>query len=252
MSAKYLLLGLLALLLINSCSSRKPVVDPQLILQNGTTFWNYKLQYVRLYEDYNAIDEKAKSVTRETFLRQLLTGRYLPLRLQSADSTAVYQLYPLPEKVDPNLKALLQQWAGDEYQYYRAEGKPLPNYHFVDMKGKVYSPQTMVGKIVVLKCWFVHCVACVAEMPALNALKQRYQNRSDIEFVSLCLDPRDKVATFLGKTKFDYATVANQTKYLENQLKIGSYPMHFVVNKQGLVVKQVDRYQGVVYTLNKM
>lgn len=239
-------------LLIGSCSRRKPVVNPQQILKNGVTFWNYKMQYVPLYEDYNAIDNQGKQLTKETFLRQLLTGHYLPLRLESADSTALYQLYPLPAQVDPELKVLLQQWAGDEYQYYRAEGKPLPQYQFVDLTGKAYSPQKMAGKIVVLKCWFVHCVACVAEMPALNALRQRYKNRPDIEFVSLCLDSTANVAAFLKKTKFDYATVANQTTYLEDQLKIGSYPMHFVVNRQGLVVKQTDRYQGVEYTLNKV
>lgn len=239
-------------LLISGCSGKKPVVRPQQILKSSTAFWNYTLQYVRLYEEYNAVDNQSKSLTKEAFLRQLLTGRYLPLRLASTDSAALYQLYPLPANVDQNLKALLQQWAGNEYHYYRAEGKPLPPYRFVDMNGKVYSPETMAGKILVVKCWFVHCVACVAEMPALNTLRQQYRNRSDIEFVSLCLDSRDKVAAFLEKTKFDYATVPNQTTYLEDQLKISSYPMHFVINKQGLVVKQVDRYQGVVYTLNKM
>jgi len=252
MNTKAILYCVMLALLINSCTSKKPIVNPQQILQSSTVFWHYKLKYVRLYEDYDAIDNQAKQLTKETFLRQLLTGHYLPLRLESADSTALYQLYPLPAKVDPSLKALLQQWAGDEYHYYQAEGKPLPDYQFVDMNGNVYSPKTMAGKTLVLKCWFVHCVACIAEMPALNALKQRYKNRSDIEFVSLCLDSKDKVAAFLKKTKFDYATVANQTTYLEGRLKIGSYPMHFVVNKQGLVVKQVDRYQGVVYTLNKM
>ena len=119
------------------------------------------------------------------------------------------------------------------------------------MNGKVYLPQTMAGKTLVLKCWFVHCVACVAEMPALNALKQRYKGRSDIEFVSLCLDSRDKVSAFLKKKKFDYATVPDQATYLEENLKIGSYPMHFVVNKKGVVIIKVDNYHGVVYALNK-
>jgi hypothetical protein len=88
-------------------------------------------------------------------------------------------------------------------------------------------------------------------MPALNELKQRYKNRDDVVFVSLCLDSADKVASFLKKTQFDYATVADQTAYMEEQLKISSYPMHLVVNKEGLVIKQVNNYHGVVYALNK-
>ena len=251
MTAKYPLVCFVLLIMISACMAKKPVADPKLILKDFASFWAYKHQYVRLYEDYKAVDNQSKSITKENFLRALSTGRYLPLRLQSADTTAVYQLYPLPTEVDKGIKVVLQQWAQNEYEYYQAEGKPLPNYHFVDMNGKVYSPQTMAGKTLVLKCWFVHCVACVAEMPALNALKQRYKSRSDIEFVSLCLDSPDKVAAFLKKKRFDYATVPDQATYLEERLKIGSYPMHFVVNKKGVVSKKVDNYHGVVYALNK-
>lgn len=250
MTAKYPFF-LALVMLMSGCSSKKPVADPNLILKDAASFWAYKQEYIRLYEDFKALDIQLKTITKGAFLRTLSTGRYLPLRLQTQDTTALYQLYPLPDKVDKNLKALLHQWAHNEYAYYQAEGKPLPDYHFVDMDGKIYSKQTMQGKVLVLKCWFVHCVACVAEMPALNALKQRYRNRDDVVFVSLCLDSADEVATFLKKTKFDYATVADQTAYLEEQLKIGSYPMHLVVNKQGLVIKKVNNYQGVVYALNK-
>jgi len=237
--------------MISACTSKKPVADPKLILKDAASFWAYKQQYVRLYEDYKAFDTQLKPISKLAFLQTLSTGRYLPLRLQSPDTTTLYQLYPVPAGVDKDLKAILHQWVRNEYEYYQAEGKPLPDYHFVDMDGKIYSKQTTQGKILVLKCWFVHCVACVAEMPALNALKQRYQNRDDVVFVSLCLDPADKVAAFLKKSKFDYATVPSQTAYLEEQLKIGSYPMHLVVNKQGLVIKKVNNYHGVVYALTK-
>ncbi|GAB3716930.1 hypothetical protein GCM10027592_58670 [Spirosoma flavus] len=238
-------------LFIGACTSKKPVADPSQILKNANSFWSYKQKYIRLYEDYQALDNHLKPITREAFLRALSTGRYLPLRLEAQDTTTLYQLYPLPGRVDKELKNLLHQWAHNEYEYYQAEGKLLPDYHFVDMEGNVYSNQTTRGKTLVVKCWFVHCVACVAEMPALNQLKQRYKNRDDVVFVSLCLDSADKVAAFLKKTKFDYATVADQTAYLEEQLKIGSYPMHLLVNKEGLVIKQVDNYHGVVYTLTK-
>jgi thiol-disulfide isomerase/thioredoxin len=239
-------------LLMGACTARKPVDDPSQILKDANSFWAYKQKYIRLYENFQAVDNQLNPITRETFLRVLATGRYLPLRLQTQDTTTLYQLYPIPERVDKNLQALLRQWAYTEYDNYLAEGKSLPDYHFVDLEGKVYSKQTTKGKVLVLKCWFVHCVACVAEMPALNELKKRYRHRNDILFVSLCLDSADKVAAFLRKTKFDYATVADQTDYLEEQLKIGSYPMHLVINKEGLVIKKVNNYHGVVYTLQKI
>ncbi len=245
---------LLVMLLIQACTTtdKQPVVEPDRILKDAASFWAYKQTYVLLYEDFQAFDNQLKPITRDAFLQTLSTGRYLPLRVRSADKITRYQLYPLPDRVDKTLKALLRQWATSEYAYYLVEGKPLPDYHFVDMDGKVYTRQSTKGKILVLKCWFVHCVACIAEMPALNELKQQYKHRDDVLFVSLCLDSADKVAAFLKKTRFDYATVPAQTDYLEEKLKIGSYPMHLVINKEGLISKQVDNYQGVAYILDKM
>lgn len=245
---------LIIILFINACTNtdKQPVVEPNQILKNAISFWTYKQKYLQLYEDYQAFDKQQKPIPKEAFLRALATGSYLPLRLKSADTTTVYQLYPLPEKVDKDLKAVLRQWAHSEYAYYLVEGKPLPDYHFVDMHGNVYTKQSTKGKILVLKCWFVHCMACVAEMPALNELKQRYKHRDDVLFVSLCLDPSDKVAAFLKKTRFDYATVPAQTDYLEDTLKINAYPMHLVINKEGLIIKQVDNYQGLAYTLDQV
>ncbi|MCC5612716.1 TlpA family protein disulfide reductase [Nostoc sp. CHAB 5834] len=238
---------------LGSCAPKngEPIVEPKAILKDLTSFLDYRQKYVRLYEDYKAFNETSKPITRAHFLQQIATGQYLPIRLKAEETTRVYQLYKIAQGGDKDIKTTLQYWGADEYDHFQAEGKPLPDYQFVDMDGKRYSKQTMKGKILVLKCWFVHCVACVREMPALNELKEQYKNRNDIVFVSLCLDSPEKVAAFLKKQKFDYATVPGQTSYLEKSLKLTSFPTHFVVNKQGLVIKKASEYQGVVYALKK-
>ncbi|GAB3973041.1 hypothetical protein GCM10028806_26190 [Spirosoma terrae] len=97
-------------LLMEACTARKPVAEPSQILKDANSFWDYKQNYIRLYEDFQAVDNQLNPITRKTFLRTLATGRYLPLRQQTQNSTALYQLYPLPERVDKNLQALLHQW----------------------------------------------------------------------------------------------------------------------------------------------
>lgn len=84
----------------------------------------------------------------------------------------------------------LKYKAEREYKNYQMEGKELPDFNFTDLDGTVYDKETTAGKIVVLKCWFIGCVPCVEEMPALNKLVNQYRNQKDIVFVSLAFDKK--------------------------------------------------------------
>jgi thiol-disulfide isomerase/thioredoxin len=119
------------------------------------------------------------------------------------------------------------------------------------MEGKTYNKQTTKGKILVLKCWFIDCRPCIAEMPALNELKQQYKNRNDILFVSICWDSKKDVEAFLKKPTFNYAVVPDQYKFLTEGLQLNGYPTHFVINKQGFITKKVNDYRGMAYALKK-
>jgi thiol-disulfide isomerase/thioredoxin len=46
----------------------------------------------------------------------------------------------------------------------------------------------MKGKIVVIKCWYIHCAACIKEFPEVNNLVRKYKDRKDIIFISLAED----------------------------------------------------------------
>src|SRR5687768_12444266 len=106
-------------------------------------------------------------------------------------------------------------------------------------------------RFLILKCWFLDCLPCIKEIPALNELKQRYKNRNDILFVSICWDQKKDVEEFLKKTTFNYAVVPNQYKFLTERLQLNAYPTHFVINKQGLITKKLNDYTGITYALKK-
>ncbi|WP_191908897.1 TlpA family protein disulfide reductase [Larkinella humicola] len=228
-----------------------PVTAPDSLLKNITSFLAYREKNVRLSEDYQALDTVSNPMTQESFLKTVATGRYFPLRLKSDDSVAVYQLAKVDDAASQDIKTTVKYWGLEELEHFQREGTALPAYRFTDMEGNTYTNETTKGKIVVLKCWFIACLPCVQEMPALNQLKKHYENRSDVLFLSLCLDPRQKVAAFLKKKQFDYAVIPDQESYLTDQLQINAYPTHFVINKQGLITKKVTDYQALVYALTK-
>lgn len=249
------ILGLFFALTFLACSQQKPygdpVVHPAAAVRDMDSFLRYRQKHVHLYEDFNALDAASTAISKEDFLRQISTGNYFPVRLQSTDSSAYYRLATLGKSVNQDIKIVSKYWGLEEYEHFRLEGKPLPAYDLVDLDGKRYTNESTKGKIMVIKCWFINCLPCIQEMPALNEIKRKYEGQNDVLFVSLCLDSRDNVKAFLAKKKFDYPVVPDQNNFLTDTLQINSYPTHFVIGKDGLIAKKVGDYHGMVYALEK-
>lgn len=226
------------------------IEDPNMILKDQSAFLNYYNTYIKLSENFIAYDIQENLITRETFLLKVSSGEYLPLRLNSKD-TVKYKLYKLNLPADNYVPTILRAAGAIEYKHYQMEGKPIPKFDFVDIKGNHYTPETTVGKIVVLKFWFIHCTQCVAEMPSLNKLVNSYRDRKDILFVSLALDQKNDLLEFVKKRKFNYIIIPNQKEYLLNDLGITYFPTHVIIDKKGLVVKAITSYEEMEPILKK-
>jgi len=245
---------LLATTMLTSCSSqeeRKPLVEPESILKSLVNFLVYRENFVRLSEDFTPIDAEDKTIDRGNFLKALATGSYIPLRMVRSDSSYCYKLHPIPTTTDPGINRTIRDWGQLLYSYYQMEGKPLPRFGFTDLSGKTYTAENTKGKIIVIKCWFIGCVPCVKEMPALNKIVEKYQNRRDIEFVSLAMDPPKELNDFLKKREFRYATVPSQRDYLIDRIRITHYPTHIIINKQGLVSRILQTERELEIALEK-
>jgi len=216
------------------------------------SYWTYHVQYVKLYRDFAATDEKDKSIRKEDFLLALTTGKYLPLLIHTIDSTTNYKLIKIPAKLLKDIGGVVADYAKTQLGYFKMEGKPIPKFSFSDVNGVKYSSDETKGKIVLFKCWFIKCVACVEEMPELNELVQKYNNRKDILFVSLAIDDQKALQDFLLKTKFDYAVVPDQERYMAEKLKVRQYPTHFLIDKNGILVKTVQNAAETAEILEKL
>lgn len=229
-----------------------PVQMPATLTSSFANWWSYNNKHVKLYADFTAFDAESKQISTNDFMQSMRSGEYLAIKYIGKDSSTHYKLYKLPESADPNIKPALKGWMALEYANYRLKGKPLPGLSYTDLKGKVYSQQTLNGKIVVLKCWFIGCKPCVQEMPELNRLVAKYKDRKDIVFVSLAFDSAEKLEKFLKQRQFDYAVVANQQDYILNTLGIKAAPTHLILNKDGLVDNVVNQAEILVPLVDKI
>jgi thiol-disulfide isomerase/thioredoxin len=174
-------------------------VDP-IQIQNNYSEWSaYQRKNIMLSRDFIALDESSKEISKQAFLDQLVNGNLIPIRLKSADSLYYYKLFKILPKSDTSIKATISQQAFDALHNFKMEGTPFPNFSFKDLEGNVVSNETMKGKIIVIKCWYIHCAACIKEFPQVNALASKYKDRNDIVFISLAEDTPEQLKTFLAK-----------------------------------------------------
>lgn len=226
------------------------VHNPKNILSSFMNFWTYWYHDVKLSEDFTPYDENDSIISKDLFLREICTGNYLPVKYKVNDSLNSYKLYPIENK-DTSITSTIVMFSNLAYQFFHMEGKPLPGFNFVDLKGRVYNPQTCKGKVVVLNFWFIGCTACVQEMPALNKIVASYQNRNDVLFVSLTPNDPDSLKKFLEKNPFAYAVIPHKNKYVSDTLNIRMSPTHMIINRKGLIAKVPEDYKQMEIELQK-
>ena len=230
-----------------------PIESPSKILKDTWSWLYYKRDFLRLAEDFKAYNQNSGIMNKGAFLKALMTGEYLPLRLtKDEDNKHSYKLYKLNSLVNSEIKTIIKNFSEDCYKNYSYEGKKLPHFNFEDIKNRKFNSKTSLGKILVLKCWFVNCHACVEEIPSLNNLVKRYENRKDILFIGLALDSRLKLQTFLNKTPLNYMAIPNQATYMENSLGVRAYPTHILVDEKGIIRKVVNDADELIFALNKL
>jgi len=116
------------------------------------------------------------------------------------------------------------------------QGLQAPYYSEKDVDGKTHSTNTLYGKIVVIKFWFLKCAPCLEEIPELNKLVNKYKNNSSVKFLAPATDDFDAVRKFLTKRNFSYSILPDSYN-IHGDFKVAGYPTHLVINKNGTVGK---------------
>lgn len=244
MKKNILLLLLLSLFTIESCSEKadygQPDVNVESLQKDFMKWWTYYYNQINLSSDFIAIDTLSNKITKADFLQSLTTGQYIPIKLTSKDTTKIfYKLFQLNETSDKGIEKAIKNASITEYERFKMEGQKFPKFNFTDLNGKQYTNENTKGKYIVLKCWFIRCATCIAEFPELNEMVNQYKDRKDIIFVSLAYDEEADLKGFLLKKPFNYATASVPISYFKDTLKISGFPTHYLIDKDGKIVKIV-------------
>lgn len=185
------------------------------------------------------------------FYKNLYTGEILTksdfqefnknLRLKYNDSLKEFNLNYVLYKPVNSSDSIIQNFKynlriGSEYiiranSYEKIGMKVTPQY-FTSIDGKKILVGGKQEKPTLINLWFIHCPGCIAEIPALNRLKEKYADK--VNFISLTFDKEKDVSKFLKRKDFRFTHIANVEKYIEH---IGShpYPENIFVDKNGYI-----------------
>ena len=234
----------------DSASDKVFQIDRAKLTTDYMTWYNYAYYNVRLSHDFIGLDTDSTIINKAAFLNKLMEGKLVALKTRMSQGKPVYKLYELNSK-EENYKSTIKQMAEIEMAHFKMEGNELPTYNFTDLNGKTYDNNSTKGKLLVVKCLFIACVACVKEFPELNKLVEENKDREDILFVSLAMDPSQNLVNFLKTKEFKYAVIPETTNFMVDEMHINMFPTHLLIDRNGKIVKVVNGIEDLIPFLNK-
>jgi cytochrome c biogenesis protein CcmG/thiol:disulfide interchange protein DsbE len=115
-------------------------------------------------------------------------------------------------------------------------GKLLPAFYLTDVNGKKFTSADLKGKVVHINFWSVTCGPCIAEMPDMNKMKDKYKNNKDVVLIAIAPESKERVSQFLKQHTFSYHILVNGEAYFK-QLNLDFYPGNFFIDKTGIIKK---------------
>jgi len=113
-------------------------------------------------------------------------------------------------------------------------GKKIPHFELKDLDGKIYTSSQFLGKPTFINFWATYCGPCIAEMPALSRLKDKYG--TEMNFISITENDaaRDDLKQFAKAKGFNFLVLANGESY-KRILKISAIPRNLFIDKDGIL-----------------
>lgn len=114
-------------------------------------------------------------------------------------------------------------------------GNRISRFRYLASDKKTYSRNRLKGKTVFINFWFLSCLPCIAEFPALNLLYDTYKSRKDFVFLSFTFENENSVKVAREKYKIDFPVISVSEKECYRLNFNSGFPVNMIINKRGVV-----------------
>ena len=125
---------------------------------------------------------------------------------------------------------------GDEYiiraNSYEKIGMDIAPQIFQTIDGNNIQIGGKQNKPILINLWFIECRGCIAEIPALNRLQEKYEDK--VDFVAMTFENEKQVSKFLKRKEFNFKHIVNAEDFIK-QISTKPYPENIFIGKNGQI-----------------
>jgi thiol-disulfide isomerase/thioredoxin len=111
-----------------------------------------------------------------------------------------------------------------------------PSYSVTTREGRLITPDSLRGKVVLVNVWATWCLPCRVEMPALQSLSQAYSADSFVVLgLSVDRGPASAVDDFLQEYGVTYPVAIVDDRTIAGFGGVVGYPTSFLIGRDGVV-----------------
>ncbi len=115
-------------------------------------------------------------------------------------------------------------------------GTRLPDFEGVSMEGKTIDTSYFRGKVSVINLWHIGCAPCVAEIPGLNMLVEKYKSYN-VNFMAISRNTTNEMLNFLSCHTYDFDQIVYGLPIITSNFKYeGSYPLTIVIDEYSTIL----------------
>lgn len=105
------------------------------------------------------------------------------------------------------LSPAIPAFAQEPYFEARDLQRLVDTLSVVDLEGKRWTADDLRGRIVLIDFWATWCAPCVAQVPELKRLRERYRDRFDVLSISVDTRTRRDLIAWLNQRDVDWPQV---------------------------------------------
>ena len=122
--------------------------------------------------------------------------------------------------------------------YQENDLKAMPSISLQDMDGKSIKADQFKNSVVVFDFWATWCGPCIAEIPFLNRLQEKYKDQGvKVVGVTLASGDAGEVKPFISRFKMAYPVLMGDDDQAY-ELNIMGFPTTYIVNRDGKVYQK--------------
>lgn len=116
--------------------------------------------------------------------------------------------------------------------------RPAPDFALQDLNGKPISSTDWNGKVILLNFWATWCAPCIAEIPDLIQLQNKYERQFQVIGLSVDEESPEDVKRFVREKKINYPVAIVSDELPRKFGGVFGLPTTFLLDTKGRVVQK--------------